>query len=66
MHAIGWVALRGDDVVFANFEPLAIGGELLGEVGAATRLVNHSRKLRPCAFFAEWAAMTSFSQASKA
>jgi hypothetical protein len=38
MHAIGWVALRGDDVVLANFEPLAIGGELLGEVGAAKRL----------------------------
>jgi hypothetical protein len=65
MHAIGGVALRGDDVVLAHFEPLATSGELFGEVGAAKRL-REPRKLRPCAFFAEWAAMTSFSQASKA
>ena len=38
MHAIGGVALRGDDVVLAHFEPLAASGELLGEVGAAKRL----------------------------
>lgn len=32
------VALRGDDVILAHFEPLAIAGELLGNVGAAERL----------------------------
>src|SRR6476659_9771449 len=38
MHAVGEVALRGDNVVLAHFEPLATGGELLGEVGTAERL----------------------------
>jgi len=38
MHAIGGVALRGDDVVLAHFEPLAAGGELLCEVGTAESL----------------------------
>ena len=38
MHAVGGVALRGDNVVLAHFEPLATRGELLGEVGTAERL----------------------------
>jgi hypothetical protein len=38
MHAVGGIALRGDHVVLAHFEPLATGRELLGELGTAERL----------------------------
>jgi hypothetical protein len=38
MHAVGGIALRGDHVVLAHFEPLATGRELLGEFGTAERL----------------------------
>ena len=60
MHGAGSFALRGDDLVLVDFEPLAELRQLLGELGIAERLGEPVAQRAASPPPAECAAMTSF------